>query len=66
MGIIETIKSDIERLSDKDWASLRDWMIERDHQQWDAEIASDLAAGKLDDLIAEAVAARASGKARDL
>ena len=38
--------------------------VERDNQLWDEEIARDLAAGKLDELIAEAKAELAAGKAR--
>jgi hypothetical protein len=39
-------------------------IVERDYKLWDEEIASDLAAGKLDELLAEAKADRAAGKAR--
>lgn len=66
MGIIEDIKGRIEQLSDSEHAELRAWFIERDHERWDAQIAGDLTSGKLDDMISEAKAARAEGKARVL
>ena len=45
MGIIEEIKGSIERLSDAERAELRAWLIERDHADWDAQIASDQLTG---------------------
>lgn len=66
MGAIDRIKADIQRLSEAEWAALRDWMIERDHELWDAQIAADDASGRLDDLIAEAKRDKAQGKAREL
>jgi hypothetical protein len=41
-------------------------LLKRDHQERDEQFARDLAAGKLDALIAEAEADRAAGKAREL
>ena len=66
MGIIEEIKGRIERLSEVEYAELRAGFVERDQKLWDEQIASDQATGKLDDLIAEAKAARSVGKARAL
>lgn len=66
MGAIDKIKADIQRLSDVEWDALRDWMIERDHERWDAQIAADDAAGRLDELIAEAKRDMAHGKVREL
>ena len=66
MGAIEKIKADIQRLSEAEWAALRDWMIERDHELWDAQIAADDVAGRLDDLIAETKRDKARGKVREL
>ena len=66
MGIMEEIKGSIERLSDAERAELRAWLIERDHVDWDAQIASGQLTGKLNELIAEAKTDRAAGKARAL
>ena len=60
MGAIADIKKGVEKLTLVEQAELLAWLIERDHQQWDDEITRDLAAGKLDDLIADAEADRAS------
>ena len=54
MGDIAQLKGEIEKLNTADQAKLRDWFIARDNEVWDQQIAADLAAGKLDDLIAEA------------
>ena len=66
MGDIADIKGRIETLSPKEQAELLSWLLERDHQSWDEQIARDQKSGKLDALIAEAKADRAAGKAREL
>ena len=66
MGEVREIENRIRKLTPKELAELRAWFLEFDAQQWDEQIARDLAAGKLDALIAEAVADRKAGKARDL
>jgi hypothetical protein len=66
MGDISDIKGRIETLSPQEQAELLAWLIERDHRNWDEQIARDQQTGKLDALIAEAVADRAAGKAREL
>ena len=66
MAEIADIKGRIEALPAEQVSELLAWLIERDHQNWDAQIALDLAGGKLDQLIAEANADRAAGKAREL
>ncbi|MGQ0671918.1 MAG: hypothetical protein ACT4N2_03430 [Hyphomicrobium sp.] len=66
MGEVKEIEDRIRQLRPDELAQLRAWFLEFDALQWDQEIADDLAAGKLDDLIADAKADRAAGKARDL
>ena len=61
MGAIADIKKGVEKLTPVEQDELLAWLIERDHQQWDDEIARGLVAGKLDDLITEAEMDRASG-----
>ena len=56
----------IETLSSKEQAELLSWLLERDHQSWDEQIARDQTSGKLDSLITEAKADRAAGKALEL
>jgi hypothetical protein len=66
MSIVAEIKERVERLGPEQKAELRDWFLERDWADWDRQIADDFAAGRLDDLIAEAEADRAAGRAREL
>ena len=66
MGDIADIKGRIETLTSDQKAELLAWLIERDHQDWDGQIARDQKTGRLASLIAEAKADRAAGKAREL
>ena len=66
MGDIADIKGRIETLTSDQKAELLAWLIERDHQAWDEQIARDQKTGRLASLIAEAKADRAAGKAREL
>jgi hypothetical protein len=66
MTQIETIQAEIESLSSEDFARLREWIVERDWQNWDRQIERDSAEGKLDFLREEVEAAKQQGKLRDL
>jgi hypothetical protein len=66
MTEIEAIQAEIESLSSEDFARLREWIVERDWQNWDRQIERDSAAGKLDFLREEAQAAKQQGTLRDL
>ena len=66
MSTVEEIQSAIVSLPPEEYARLRAWFIERDWEQWDQQIAADAQAGKLDFLIAEAMAEKAQGHLRDL
>ena len=59
MPSVEEIQSAIVSLPPEEYARLRAWFIERDWEQWDQQIAADAQAGKLDFLIAEAMAEKA-------
>src|SRR5215471_16713936 len=63
---VEEIQSAIVSLPPEEYARLRAWFLERDWEQWDHQIAADAHAGKLDFLIAEAMAEKAQGHLRDL
>jgi hypothetical protein len=56
------IEQQIQRLDDEAFAKLRDWFIEYAHARWDAQIAADSEAGKLDFLVEEALAEHRAGK----
>lgn len=66
MAEIEQLQTDIEALSEKDFARLRHWFAEKDWERWDRQIESDVAAGKLDFLIEEALAAKKQGTLQEL
>lgn len=62
MAQVDHIKSEIEALSQEDFAQLREWIAEKDWQRWDEQIEKDAASGKLDFLREEAMAAKSKGE----
>lgn len=66
MSELQQIERRIEQLSPKELAEFRSWFVEFDARVWDDKIAADLDAGRLDNLIAEALADYKAGKAREL
>jgi len=66
MRKVEHIEQQIRELSSKEFAELRDWVLERDWAAWDAQIERDANSGKLDKLVSEAKADFERGKARNL
>ena len=56
---IEQLQLEIEALSEEDFCRLRRWFAEKDWDQWDEQLESDVAAGKLDFLLDEASDAKA-------
>ena len=66
MSEIEQLEQRIESLSPQDLAKFRAWFAEFDARVWDAQIEADSKAGKLDQLITEALADYNAGKAREL
>ena len=66
MSEIEQLEQTVSNLSPQDLAQFRAWFLEFDARVWDEQIASDLKAGKLDSLLAEARAEYEQGKTRPL
>ena len=66
MAQIADIQTEIEALSDEEFARLREWFAQKDAQRWDAQLAQDAAAGKLEFLREEARAAKEEGTLQDL
>lgn len=66
MTKLQTIQASIGQLSPEDFVRLRQWVLEKDWEQWDAEIEQDSRSGKLDFLIQEAMAAKTGGRLKDL
>lgn len=63
---LEQLQSEIEALPETDFARLRKWFSQKDWERWDRQLAADVAAGKLDFLRQEMLAAKSQGKLRDL
>ena len=66
MSEVEQLELQIKRLSQQDLAEFRAWFVQYDARVWDAQIEADSKAGKLDDLITEALTDYKAGKAREL
>lgn len=66
MSTLETAESVVAQLSPAELARLRQWFAEFDSGNWDAQIESDAASGKLDALAEEALAEYNAGKAREI
>ncbi len=66
MTTVQVIEDQIQRLDDQAFARLRDWFVEYEHSRWDSRIAADSNAGKLDYLIAEALAEHRAGTTKPL
>ncbi|HEY2934361.1 MAG TPA: hypothetical protein VGK99_21680 [Acidobacteriota bacterium] len=62
MKKIKDIEKEIRKLSRSELTSFREWFVEYDADAWDQQIEEDVAAGKLDDLASEAVAAYKRGE----
>lgn len=66
MSELEQLEQRIRNLPPDDLAKFRAWFIEFDHLMWDTQIEADSKAGKLDGLVAEALADFKAGKAREI
>lgn len=66
MTRLQKIQASIGELPLEDFVRLRQWVLEKDWERWDAEIERDSKSGKLDFLIQEAMAAKADGRLKDL
>jgi hypothetical protein len=66
MTEVEQLEKRIENLSPEELSRLRAWFFEFDARVWDERIEADAKAGKLDGLIAKALADYKAGKAREL
>jgi hypothetical protein len=66
MTRVEQIEQEITKLTPEEFSTLRDWVLEQDWEEWDRQIERDVAAGKLDRLMQEALADHAAGKTRPL
>jgi hypothetical protein len=63
---VKDIEAAIVQLPAKEVAELTDWLVEHHARIWDDQIADDLEAGRLDELLAEVDKEYESGQARPL
>jgi ABC-type phosphate transport system auxiliary subunit len=66
MTKLEQIEESIASLSDDELRRLSTWFDELRWQRWDRQLDGDVAAGRLDRLVADARAEIAAGKTRPL
>lgn len=66
MSKVKKIEQEIEELSRTEFSELRDWILERDWEAWDAQIERDTKAGRLDCLVREAEKDYQAGRTKKL
>jgi hypothetical protein len=66
MTKLEALEEQISKLSPEELAQLRDWLLERDAEEWDRQIERDAASGKLDKLFEKSLADHRAGKSREI
>ena len=66
MSAVEQIKAAIQRLTLEERADLARWLHGWADDEWDGQMRADLAAGRLDKLVAEADADIDAGRLKDL
>ena len=66
MTTVQEIERAIEKLPGDEFSTIRDWIVEKDWEKWDAQIERDSEAGKLDFLAEEALRDAESGNTRPL
>jgi hypothetical protein len=59
---VQSLEEEIKKLTPSEFAELRDWLLERDWEEWDEQLARDSESGKLDALFEEAERAHRAGK----
>jgi hypothetical protein len=65
MSTIEQLEAAVKQLSPEDRAAFRAWFARFDAEEWDRQLEADVAAGRLDWLVAEAIQDRDAGRCTD-
>ena len=65
MSTVQELEAAVRQLSPEDRAAFRAWFAEFDAQEWDRQLEADVAAGRLDWLVDEALADRQAGRGTD-
>ena len=66
MTKVEKLENEVRQLNLDERATFRDWFRRYDSDEWDKEIERDVAAGRLDKLAEEAIAAHKAGRTREI
>ena len=66
MSKVESLESEVATLTPQELAAFREWFANYDADAWDRQIESDVKAGKLDQLAAEALAAHGRGETKGM
>lgn len=66
MSTVKEIESAILNLPRDEFRRLMGWVAELDQRRWDEQLERDVAAGRLDDLAAEAIADHEAGRTREV
>jgi hypothetical protein len=66
MSTVQEIEQAIRALGPKDLAALRDWFAAYDAEVWDRQLEHDVAAGRLNQFIQEALQDLKEGRCTDL
>jgi len=66
MTKLDALEEEIKKLSPDELTELREWLLERDAEEWDRKIERDAASGKLDKLFEKSLAAHRAGKSREI
>jgi hypothetical protein len=66
MTRLEHLEHEIAALPVDEYAQLCNWILERDWTEWDKQMEKDVAAGKLDFLVEEALEEKRQGRLHDL
>lgn len=66
MTRVDELEQAVRKLDPEDLRRFREWFIEFDAELWDRQLERDVAADKLDALVAEARAEHSKGRTRPL
>ncbi|MFZ2450091.1 MAG: hypothetical protein WAW36_06210 [Methylovulum miyakonense] len=65
MTQLEHIQNEISALPKSDFAKLKNWLDDKDWEEWETQLAADSATGKLDFLKWEALATKTKGTLKE-
>jgi hypothetical protein len=66
MQNLSQLETSIERLSDDEYAELREWFWQQENERWDNQLEKDISADKLANLANEALENYKNGKFKSL